>query len=457
MGTAMTCDENCFAFEMVHYPDDDPSLNNKIDGLCEIFNVNDDKHTGEEYAKNAPVLATEHKELEFPVMDVLKDGSKAHDKIEAAEMTCDNNDFEVERVTHPDDNSALNDTIIRRCEVADTTTEDATNNKLTGEEYAQNAALATEYKELEFPMTGALKKGSKVLDKVETITHSKDNSALNDTIIKGCELVDTTIKDATNNKAVILDQNDFDFEMVNHTEAEDDSTFNNTITSSYKLLDTTIEDAIDNKKSLASTIDLVISLMREVESKEKTAEQAKEDSARSGLDILAKVDELQQAHQHAKETNDTLARRVSAKKAILITDVKDLQSCVSGLLNEGGKLLGVLDEIRKALEMRLASAIKEKELADKAKLEKESLAQKSLSYEESQMIKVVEESERLTQEAEKISKLQEFLIDRRQVVDMLRKDISDKCLHVNSLKELLNQEVMQSGVDYFPLANYHPS
>nr|GFC55515.1 golgin candidate 5 [Tanacetum cinerariifolium] len=58
-------------------------------------------------------------------------------------------------------------------------------------------------------------------------------------------------------------------------------------------------------------MDLVISLMRQVESEEKAAGQARAEAAIGGLDIRLKVEELKQAQQHAKETNETHAKEVS--------------------------------------------------------------------------------------------------------------------------------------------------
>lgn len=48
----------------------------------------------------------------------------------------------------------------------------------------------------------------------------------------------------------------------------------------------------------------VMDLMREVELDEEDAEQAKEEAARGGLDILVKVEELKKMLAHAKEAND---------------------------------------------------------------------------------------------------------------------------------------------------------
>ncbi|GJV84004.1 hypothetical protein Tco_1523902 [Tanacetum coccineum] len=49
------------------------------------------------------------------------------------------------------------------------------------------------------------------------------------------------------------------------------------------------------EKTMASAIDLVISLMRQVESKEKAAGKAKAETTISGLDIRLKDEELKQA------------------------------------------------------------------------------------------------------------------------------------------------------------------
>ncbi|PWA83707.1 hypothetical protein CTI12_AA165090 [Artemisia annua] len=231
------------------------------------------------------------------------------------------------------------------------------------------------------------------------------DSTLNDTITSSCDLVGTNaIGRAINIKM------DLEFEMVNRPDNQDSATLNDIFTSSTELIDTTIEDATNNKKTLASTMDL--------------------------------VEELKQAQQRAKETNEMHAKEVYSQKDVIATQMKELQSRVSDVLHEGSKSVTVLDEMRIALEKRLASALKEKESAEKEKLEKEALAQEALAYEESQMKKLVEESERLKQEAMNNSKLQQFLVDRGNVVDMLDGDISKKCQDVKLLKESLDQEVV---------------
>lgn len=59
-------------------------------------------------------------------------------------------------------------------------------------------------------------------------------------------------------------------------------------------------------------MNLVIGLMREVESKEKAAEQAKAEAVTGGLDVLAKAEELKQAQQRTKETNDKVEHLFSS-------------------------------------------------------------------------------------------------------------------------------------------------
>ena len=62
----------------------------------------------------------------------------------------------------------------------------------------------------------------------------------------------------------------------------------------------------------------IMNLMREVKLQEEAAEQAKEDAARGGLDILVKVEELKQMLLHAKEANDMVVHLLIT--AFLIID-----------------------------------------------------------------------------------------------------------------------------------------
>ncbi|KAI3460863.1 hypothetical protein Pfo_017526 [Paulownia fortunei] len=114
---------------------------------------------------------------------------------------------------------------------------------------------------------------------------------------------------------------------------EDESTLNASISQSSQIhimdvLEETIADARNNKKTLFSAMQSVISLMREVELKEQAAEQAKVDAAMGGTDILVKLEELKQMLQLAKESNGMHAGEVYGEKAILATELRELQSRV---------------------------------------------------------------------------------------------------------------------------------
>ncbi|KAI3800987.1 hypothetical protein L1987_29087 [Smallanthus sonchifolius] len=93
----------------------------------------------------------------------------------------------------------------------------------------------------------------------------------------------------------------------------------------------------------------------------------------------------------------------------------------------------ITKKMYKSLEKRLTLAIKQKEAADKERLQKEL----ALAYERNKMEKLVEESTKLEQEA--MENLKEFLIDRGHVVDILQEEISCKCLDVNLLKQELEE------------------
>ncbi|MFS7930825.1 hypothetical protein Hanom_Chr04g00348791 [Helianthus anomalus] len=240
----------------------------------------------------------------------------------------------------------------------------------------------------------------------------------------------------------ITDKKDCEVEMANH---EDDCTFDiDNIASELALLNNLIEDATNSKKILASRLDRAISLKRKVELNEKVAEEAKVEAAKSSLDILAKVEALKQAQQLLKETNDMVhARELHAQKAVLAKDLKELQLRMSGILNQGRRSLGAYDVMRNVLKTRLTTAVREKELADKEKLEKENLALEALAFEESQMLKLENESNRLKQEAVKTSKLQDLFKDRESVVNMIHAEASDKHQDINLFIERLDQPLLK--------------
>ncbi|KAL8100834.1 uncharacterized protein LOC141686812 [Apium graveolens] len=202
-----------------------------------------------------------------------------------------------------------------------------------------------------------------------------------------------------------------------------------------------IESARSEKINLHSAKESLFSLMKEVELKENNVEQAKEEAAHGGLSVLATVNELKQMLQRAKEANDMNAGEVYGEKAILATEVKELQSRLVNISDERNKAIVMLDEMRQTLEVRLEEAEREIKAAEQERMDKEEYAQKSLANENSIMEKVVQESKILEQEAEKNSELREFLMDRGRLVDIIQGEISVVCQDIKLIKEKFDEHV----------------
>ncbi|KAK8509905.1 hypothetical protein V6N13_093743 [Hibiscus sabdariffa] len=201
------------------------------------------------------------------------------------------------------------------------------------------------------------------------------------------------------------------------------------------LLEKVIEDAKNNKKNLFQAMQSIMDLMREVELQEEAAELAKQECAKGGLDILFEVEEFKQMLANAKEANDKNAGEVFGEKAILVTEVRELQSRLCSLSEERDLSLSILNEMRQTLEAQQAAAKELMKAAEQEKLEKEESALSALAEQEAIMSKVVQESEILQQVAEENSKLREYLMNRGQIVDSLQGEISVICQDVRLLKE----------------------
>ncbi|XP_056168425.1 uncharacterized protein LOC115679231 isoform X2 [Syzygium oleosum] len=235
-----------------------------------------------------------------------------------------------------------------------------------------------------------------------------------------------------------------DLSCTDTVEMDDDLPLNMTRSGqicSVELLEEIIEDAKNNKKTLFSAMESVMDMMKEVEEQEKAAEVAKEEAVMGGLVIFSKVEELKQMLARAKEANDMRAGEVYGEKAVLATEVGELQSRLCSLSDERDKSLAILDEMREALESRLAAAEEVMKAAENEKLEKEELARSAQAEQEAIMEKVVQESKVLQEEAEENSKLREFLMEKGRIVDILQGEISVICLDVKFLKEKFDERV----------------
>ncbi|XP_077231472.1 uncharacterized protein LOC143864333 isoform X2 [Tasmannia lanceolata] len=210
---------------------------------------------------------------------------------------------------------------------------------------------------------------------------------------------------------------------------------------SIDFLEEFIEDAKNNKKTLSLAMESVIGMVGEVELQEEATEQARKEASEGGLDILTKAEDLKQMLQHAKEANDMHAGEVYGERAILATEVRELQSRLINLSDARDKSLSIIDEMSRDLKSRLAVAKAEEEAAEQEKLEKEKSAREALTDQEFIMKNVVEESKKLQLEAEENAKLREFLMDRGLIVDILQGEIAVICEDVKSLKEKIDGRV----------------
>lgn len=207
------------------------------------------------------------------------------------------------------------------------------------------------------------------------------------------------------------------------------------------ILEEIIEDSKSNKKTLFQAMETVIDLMKQVDLEEEAAELAKQEASSGGLDVLVKVEELKQMLAHAKEANDMHAGEVYGEKAILATEVRELQSRLLSLSKDKDQSLAILDEMRQTLEERRAAAERLRKESENEKLEKEKFARSALTEQEAIMEKVVQESKILQQEAEENSKLHDFLMERGHAVDLLQGEVSVICQDVRLLKQKFDDRV----------------
>ncbi|XP_073283784.1 uncharacterized protein [Primulina huaijiensis] len=235
---------------------------------------------------------------------------------------------------------------------------------------------------------------------------------------------------------------------------KDESTINDSVSQSSQIhimgvLDEIITEARNNKKTLFSAIESVINLMREVELKEQAAEEANEEAAKGGIDVLDKVEELKLILKHAKDANDMHAGEVYGERSILATELRELQSRVLYLSDERDKSLEVLNEMCQTLRMRLAAAENDINYAEKERIRKQVSVRETFSEQESLMERVVQEANILKEHAEENAKLREFLVDRGCVVDTLRGEMAVIKQNVKLLKGKID--------DRIPLSKYRSS
>ncbi|ONK62835.1 uncharacterized protein A4U43_C07F8620 [Asparagus officinalis] len=211
------------------------------------------------------------------------------------------------------------------------------------------------------------------------------------------------------------------------------------------LLDDFVADARNSKKKLVSGVESVVNMMKEAELLEGRAKQAKEEASLAGQNILTRVEELKQMSQHAQQTSDRHAGEVYGEKSVLSTEARELQSRLLNLSDERDKSFSVIEEIREALEARIADAKDEIAAAEQEKLEKEELAQKALKEQEAFMDAIVQESKTFQQQAEENAKLRNFLEESGKIVDTLQGEIDVICEDVMLLKRRVDERAPLKG------------
>ncbi|WVZ98507.1 hypothetical protein U9M48_043938 [Paspalum notatum var. saurae] len=199
-----------------------------------------------------------------------------------------------------------------------------------------------------------------------------------------------------------------------------------------------------NINDLLPSLELITKMIEDVELLEEKAKVAKHESSVAGTGILTKVEELKEMLTHAKEANDMHAGEVFGEKAILTTEVRELQSRLQRLSDERNKYLMIIEEIHQTLDERLIAAQQEIAAAEKEKIEKEAAAQALLGEQEKVMNSIVEESRKLQKEAEENLKLKEFLVERGQIVDTLQGEMAVICEDVSLLKQVVDDRLSLS-------------
>jgi len=160
-------------------------------------------------------------------------------------------------------------------------------------------------------------------------------------------------------------------------------------------------------------------MLQEVELNEEKTKRAISEANQAGNDILVKVEELKEMTAHAMEDNSKVAGEISAEKSILATEAQELQTRLFNISEETKNFVVTIDEMHNTLQRRLAAAEAERVAAEKAKLEREASAQKSLREHELSLEAATNHSKRLEQQAQENAKLRQLLTDRGHAVDAL--------------------------------------
>ncbi|XP_073395245.1 uncharacterized protein [Physcomitrium patens] len=225
------------------------------------------------------------------------------------------------------------------------------------------------------------------------------------------------------------------------------SSANSVMTGSSQLLgvdalDELVNGAKADKEALVAAIEDMRAMRSAVEHAEASAQQAKKDAMNGGLDLLAKVEEMQVMLVRAREANEMHAGEVYGEKAVLGTESQELQRRLAQLKEEKERAFAAVEEMRATLQARIDRANEEREAAEKEKRLKEERALAMLAVEEELMAKIAQESRDLDAEEETCTKLRDFLVDRGSIVDSLQGEVAIICEDVEAVKKQLDEGIL---------------
>ncbi|RCV17846.1 hypothetical protein SETIT_3G252600v2 [Setaria italica] len=225
----------------------------------------------------------------------------------------------------------------------------------------------------------------------------------------------------------------------------DDGSPHVALRSSYSFnleaLDNVIADEHYKKNALMSNVAAISEMLQEVELNEKNTKRAISEASLAGNDILVKVEELKEMTTLAVENNNKVAGEIFAEKSILETEAQELQTRLFNISEETKSFVLTIDEMHNTLQTRLAAAEAERVAAEKAKLEREALAQKSLKEQELSLEAAQGHYKRLEQQAQENAKLRELLTDRGHVVDALHGEMLGIFESITQLKPRVDMQL----------------
>ncbi|CAD6272220.1 unnamed protein product [Miscanthus lutarioriparius] len=203
----------------------------------------------------------------------------------------------------------------------------------------------------------------------------------------------------------------------------DDASPHVTVQSSNSVNLESLDDVIANehykKNALMSNVVAISEMLQEVEINEENTKRAISEASQAGNDVLVKVEELKEMTTLAVGENNKVEGEIFAEKSILAAEAQELQCRLSNISEETKSFVLAIDKMQDTLQRRLAAAEAERAAAEKAKLEREASAQKSLNEQELLLEAAKNKSKRLEQEAQENAKLRELLTERGHVVDAL--------------------------------------